>query len=227
MKTIGMIGGLSWHSTAQYYRLINQQVQERLGGMSSAKIVLVSLNFEELRGAPSRDRKIALLEGAVTGLKLAGADFFVVCANTTHSHFSHFARPLELPLLHIAEVVFEEATARGLRKLGLLATRATVQAELYPAIGKRYGVEIVPLPSEQVELVDRIIQRELVSGQLTEASRAALEATVQQMRSAGAEAVILGCTELQMFFGDAIGGLPALDSLKLHVDRVVATALDT
>lgn len=227
MKTIGMIGGLSWHSTVEYYRLINQQVQERLGGMSSAKIVLFSLNFEELRGAPSRDKKIALLEGAVAGLKRAGADFFVVCANTTHSHFSHFVRPLELPLLHIAEVVLEEATARGFRKLGLLATRATVQAELYSAIGKKHEVEIVSPTPDQVEVVDRIIQRELVSGQLTGESRAALEAAVQQMRVAGAEAVILGCTELQMFFGDALGGLPALDSLRIHVGRIVATALDT
>ena len=224
MKTIGMIGGLSWHSTIDYYRAINQQVQDRLGGMASAKIVLFSLNFAELRDAPTVEQKRALLAAAVDGLKRAGADFFVVCANTTHSHFPHI--PLVLPFVHVAEVVFEEAVKRGFRKVGLLATKKTVEAGFYPVIGETYGVDVVVPTPPRVEVVDRIIQKELLLGHLDPSSRLALEDAAQEMRADGADAVILGCTELPGFFGDVIGGLPTLDSLALHVARVVATALD-
>ncbi len=229
MKTIGIIGGLSWHTSAVYYRLINESVQERLGGLSSARCLLASLEFAEIerdQRADRWDQVAALLCDAARGLERAGADFFLIACNTVHIVAEQVQAAVSIPLLHIVDATGRHVVARRLHTVGLLGSRWTLRGGYFvDRLRNQYGLEVL-LPKEQdEEHVDRAIYSELVRGIVTESTRARLRAAIAHLVERGAEGVILGCTELMLVLNAADSAVPLFDTTRLHVEAAVDLAL--
>lgn len=230
MKTIGLVGGMSWESTAHYYRLINEAVKARLGGLHSARLVLASVDFadvEPLQRAGRWDEAGDLLNAAALGVERAGADLLVLCANTMHKVADGMMRGVRIPLLHIADVTGERVVAGGVRRVALLGTRYTMEQDFYRArLAERFGLEVlVPGPADRDE-VNRIIFEELVLGRIEARSKARYLAVIERLVGDGAEGVIAGCTEITMLIQQPDVPVPLFDTTELHalaaVDRALA-----
>ena len=228
MKMIGLIGGMSWESSAQYYRLINEGVRAARGPSSSAKCLLWSFDFAEialLQRLGDWDRQEKLLIDAAQRLELAGAQVLLICTNTLHKVAQGVQAAVQIPLLHIADPTGQAVAAAGLRKVGLLGTAFTMEQAFFKDRLGQFGFEVlVPEPDDRA-LVHRIIYDELVAGQIHEASRAAYREVIARLVEAGAEGVILGCTEIMLLIGPQDSAVPLFDTVQLHAEAAVRLAI--
>ncbi|MBB5083956.1 aspartate/glutamate racemase family protein [Nonomuraea endophytica] len=228
MRTIGLIGGLSWESTVVYYQIINQRVRERLGGSHSANSLIWSVDYttvEDLIFADRWGEVSTLLTGAGRSLEDAGADLLLVCSNTFSRVSDDVERAVSVPVLHIADILGAEIRARGMRRVGLLGTRFTMEEPFYRDRLAAHGLDVVVPRREQRELVHRVIFEELVRGVLSDASRDAYTKIIHDLADDGAEGVILGCTEIELLISDKDSPIPVLPSARLHAEAAAGFAL--
>lgn len=230
MKTIGLVGGMSWESTATYYRIINETVRDYLGGLHSARIILHSFNFHEIEGLQRRGawaEAVEMLAGAARSLRAAGADFFMICTNTMHRDADEIERAAGMPLLHIVDPAAEKIKAAGLRRVGLLGTLFTMEQGFYQErLLKRHGIEaIIPGSSSDREIVHRIIFEELCRGVVLEQSRREFRRIIRELAAAGAGGIILGCTEITMLAGEQDSPVPVFDTAIIHARKAAAMSL--
>jgi aspartate racemase len=228
MRTIGLLGGLSWESTAIYYQIMNQSVRERLGGSHSAQSLIWSFEFkkfEDLIFAGQWDEVSALLGEAGQKLQGLGADTLLICSNTFHRVADQVADSVTVPVLHIADAVGAEIHRRGMRKIGLLGTRFTMEGDFYRDRLAAHGFEVIIPELEQRLLIDRVIFDELVRGVLKESSREAYGTIVADLAARGAQGVILGCTEIELLISEKDTGIPVFPSARLHAEAAVNFAL--
>ena len=229
MKTIGLIGGLSWESTAPYYRHLNEGVRERLGGLHSARIVLWSFDFAQVEALQAEGDWAAatrLMEDAARRLAGAGAELIVIASNTMHRMADEVEAAAGLPLIHIADATGLAVRAAGLRRPALLATRYTMEQDFYRGrLAARHGVEAMVPDERGRELVHRIIYEELCVGIVRPQSKAAYLEEIERLRRQGADGVILGCTEVGLLLGPEDTDLPMFDTTRLHVEKALDVAL--
>lgn len=228
MKTIGLLGGVSWESTAIYYRLINRAVNGRLGGYHSAKIVLYSYDFTDLEYLARTSQWSELAERLIDGgkrLERAGADMIVLCANTMHHEADAIERAVPLPLLHICDCTAAKIKADGFKRVCLLGTRYTMVEDFYRDRLRANGLDVFVPGEADRETVHRVIFEELVHGRIEPASRAAYRDLIVRQVERGAEAVILGCTEIPMLIGPEDSAVPLYDTTELHALAAVDVAL--
>lgn len=229
MKTLGLIGGMSWESTVPYYQLINQNVKAQLGGLHSAKIVLYSVDFaevEHLQKTAQWDAAGALLADAAQKLALAGADALVLCTNTMHKVASAIEQAVRIPLLHIADPTAQAIQQAGFTTVGLLGTRFTMEQDFYRSrLEKNYGMTVLTPPASGRDLVHQIIYEELCLGEVNETSRQTYLQVIDGLRQQGAQAIILGCTEIAMLVQPQHTDLPLFDTTALHAKSSALWAL--
>ena len=229
MKTLGLIGGMSWESTAHYYTRINRLVAGRLGGLHSARLLLYSVEFDELQKLQHADDwagAARLLVDAAQRLERAGADGLVICANTMHIVAPQLEQAVRLPLIHIVDVTAQAVKQQGIRTLALLGTRFTMEKAFYrQRLEQRYGLRVlVPEEAERIAL-HRSIFAELCRGEVRPASRQAFFAVIARLAAAGAEGAILGCTEFTLFGADGGSRIPLFDTTEIHARAAVEWAL--
>jgi aspartate racemase len=228
VKTIGLLGGMSWESSALYYRLLNEAVRERLGGLHSARCILLSVDFaeiERLQVAGDWSRAGELLAADATTLEDAGAELVLLCTNTMHKVAHVLADSLTVPLLHIGDVTAEAVHAAGIGRVGLLGTAFTMeQPFLTDRLAARGLHVLLPDPVDRA-LVHRVIYEELCFGIVRVESRAAVQAVIERLVAEGSEGVILGCTEIELLIGPEDVDVPVFATTRLHVDAAVAAAL--
>jgi len=227
VKTIGLIGGMSWESTAHYYRILNEETSRRLGGFHSAPILLQSLDFapiEELQRSGKWDEAGAMLAASAKRLEGAGAGVIGLATNTMHIVAGQIVDSIGVPFVHIADPTAEALKASGFRQVGLLGTRFTMEMSFYKDRLKTRGLEVL-VPDEEIPALNAIIYDELCHGIVREASRQTFVTSIQRLAERGAQAVILGCTEIGMLIDEASSPLPAFDTTDLHAKALVATAM--
>ncbi|HEU0101432.1 MAG TPA: amino acid racemase [Mycobacteriales bacterium] len=228
MKTIGMLGGMSWESTALYYRVANELVRERRGGLASADLLVRSLDFEQVRELQLAGRwseAADLLLQEAKALEAAGAELVVLCTNYMHKTAPVLEAGLGVPFLHIADVVAQAALARGVRRVGLTGAGATMAEPFYTERLARSGLEVLVPDAADRDLLDRAVFGELCRGVLSQETRGELRAVLGRLVEAGAEAVVLGCTELELLLVQDDCAVPLLPSARLHVAAAVDAAL--
>ena len=230
MKTIGLIGGMSWESTQFYYRQINEGVRQRLGGLHSAKILLNSVDFapiEELQHAGDWDATADILSEAAKSLESGGADFFLICTNTMHKVAQSVAQSVNIPLLHIADTTAEVLKADGVTRVGLLGTAFTMEQDFYKGrLADQHGIEVVvPGPLDR-EIVHNAIYQELCLGEINPASKQAYLRIINELREQNVDAIILGCTEICMLVNQADTQAKLYDTTAIHALQAVDQALN-
>jgi aspartate racemase len=231
MKTIGLIGGMSWESTIPYYRQLNESVKQRLGGLHSAKCILYSVDFyeiERLQQAGDWEAAGAMLANAARSLHKAGADFIVLCTNTMHKVAPAIAAAVPIPLLHIADATAAAITHAGFSRVGLLGTKFTMQQPFYTEhLRQQYGIDVLlPNASEQDNL-HQIIYQELCQGVINPESKQAVRRMMAGLAWQGVDAIILACTEIGLLVGKADAAVPLCDTTVIHARAAVAMALET
>jgi aspartate racemase len=230
MKTIGLIGGMSWESTVPYYRQINQTIKQQLGGLHSAKLVLYSVDFHEverLQHAGDWDAAGVMMADAARALQAAGADFIVLCTNTMHKVAPAIEGAVSIPLFHIADPTAADIKRAGMRKIGLLGTRFTMEQPFYKdRLRELHGLEVVvPAPAER-DIVHRIIYEELCLGKVLDASRDEYRRIIAGLVQQGAEGIILGCTEISLLVAQQDASVPLFDTTSIHATGAALWALD-
>lgn len=229
MKTIGLLGGMTCESTVPYYRIINRCINERLGGVHSAKLLLYSVDFEEievLQRTGQWDEAGRILGEAAARLEGAGADFLVLCTNTMHKVAPIIETHVRIPLLHIVDVTAEAIAKKGLRRVGLLGTRFTMEQTFYRSrLEDRHGIEVLVPPEPDRILVHRVILEELTFGNLLETSRAEYLRIIAELAARGAEGVILGCTEIPLLVQAQDTSVPLFDTTAIHAQAAALRAL--
>jgi aspartate racemase len=229
MKTIGLIGGMSWESSLEYYRLINEGVHTRLGGVSSAKSVMVSVDFAEieaLQRIEDWNEQARLMIQAALQVQAAGADFLVICTNTLHKLADIVQSNIKIPLLHIADAAGQRAVELGMKRVGLLGTRFTMEQDFYRArLMQGFGLEVLIPDAAERETVHRVIYDELVVGIIREESRAAYRQIIAGLAQRGAQGIILGCTEIGLLVQSEDSPVPLLDTTVIHAEAAVDLAL--
>lgn len=220
MRTLGLLGGMSWESTVPYYRLINRRVRERLGGHHSAPLLLYSVDFatiQQMQAEGNWKDAAQLLGGKAWSLANAGAEALLLCTNTMHLVAEEIEQISGLPLLHIADCSAAAMLARGCRRIGLLGTRSTMELPFYAErLQRRHGIEVLTPEAEDRELVHRVIFDELCQGQVLASSRRSFDRIIAQLVTSGAEAILLGCTEIGLLIDPADVAVPCLDSTEVH-----------
>jgi aspartate racemase len=228
MQTIGLVGGMSWHSTVEYYRIVNELVAEREGGHSSARVALQSLDFAEVRECQVRDdwdRAGRLLAEAAQQCERAGADLVLICTNLMHRVADQVEAAVDIPLLHIADAIADRAREQGWSRLGVLGTSWVMEEDFYVGRLARHGLAIdIPGADDRAE-AERIIFDELTRGIVRDESRATYADILGRLRDDGAEAVVLACTEIELLIGPEDSSLPVLASTRTHAEAAVAAAL--
>jgi len=233
VKTIGLIGGMSWESSAQYYRLLNVGIKTRLGGLHSGKIILFSVDFADIEALQHQggwaEAGDILIEAAQK-LEMAGANMVLLCTNTMHKLADDIASRISIPFLHIGDAVAIAATRRGIRRVGLLGTRFTMEEPFYrQRLEKRHGLAVLLPTSDQRHTVHRVIYDELCQGIITPQSRQAYEAIIHSLVAAGAEGIILGCTEIELLMADSTIehdiGVPLFPTTQIHAAAAIELAL--
>lgn len=228
MKTIGLLGGMSWESTAHYYRVLNETVRDRVGGLHSAAIVMHSVDFApiaELQAADDWDTAAVVLGAAARGLASAGAEFLVIATNTMHIVAAQIEAAAGIPVLHIADPTADAALASGIGTLGLLGTRFTMEKDFYRERLEQRGLAVLVPEPEDREVVHRIIYDELVLGVVSEASRERYRDVMRRLVDRGAQGIVLGCTEITLLVGADDAAVPLLDTTELHALAAVDRAL--
>ena len=228
MKTIGLIGGMSWESTVPYYRIINEEVKDRLGGLHSAKIVLYSVEFDEIEKCQSRgdwEKSGHILGKAAQGLEAAGADFILICTNTMHKVAPQIASMIHIPIVHIADATADELQRCRIEKVGLLGTKYTMTQEFYKEKLVHRGIEVVIPDEADIDVVNDIIFHELCLGKIREESRRQFQRIIDSLKEKGADGVILGCTEIGLLIHQSDSSLPVFDTTLIHAKRAAEMAL--
>ena len=229
MKTIGLLGGMSWESTASYYRIINDEIKRRLGGLHSAQIVLYSLDFQGIENLQHQDRWDEAADILVDGarrIESAGADFLLICTNTMHKVAGRVESEIDIPLLHIADATGRQIHNRGFNKVALLGTRFTMEQAFYRGrLEERFDLEVLVPDEAERELVHRVIYDELCLGSIRQTSREQFVGIIGGLADRGAEAVILGCTEIALLVDQKDTSMPLLDTTRIHAIAAVDEAL--
>lgn len=228
MKTIGLIGGMSWESSQTYYRLINQGVRDALGGLHSARLVMYSVDFAEIETLQHQgdwDATATILGQAASALEAAGADFMVLCTNTMHKVAEQIEQAVSIPLLHIADATANVLKSAGVTSVGLLGTRFTMEQAFYRDRLEQQGIRVLVPEESQRERVHAVIYDELCLGQIREDSKQAYLDVVASLAERGAQGVILGCTEIGLLIQAADTEVPLYDTTQLHAEQAVRFAL--
>ncbi|PIT39232.1 aspartate/glutamate racemase family protein [Snodgrassella alvi] len=229
MKTIGLIGGMSWESSAEYYRMINEQVRDRLGSTHSAQSIMLSVDFAEIEALQHQGQWDKLAEKmchAARQLQQGGAECIVICTNTMHRMAEQVQNSVCIPLLHIADATAEQICRQKLRKVGLLGTEFTMKQDFYKGrLTDKYGLQVLIPNDQDCQTVHKIIYNELVSGIIREESRQQYRQIIQHLVDAGAEAIILGCTEIMLLVSEADSPVPVFDTTAIHATAAVNWAL--
>ncbi len=231
MKTIGLIGGMSWESTANYYQIINREVKARLGGLHSGKVCLYSVDFAEietLQHQSSWDDTAIILAQAAKSVEAGGADFILICTNTMHKVADQIQQAVNVPLVHIADATAEQLVADGIKKVGLLGTRFTMEQDFYKQrLIDKFGVDVVVPGSDDQTIVHDVIYNELCKGEVRDDSRQHYLTIIEKLVEQGAEAVILGCTEIAMLVESQHTDVKLYDTTEIHAKAAVEKALDS
>lgn len=228
MRVIGLLGGMSWESSVEYYRIVNERVRERLGGLHSAHCVLYSLDFaeiERLQVAGQWDEAGKRLLTAATALQSAGAEVLVLCTNTMHKVVDVLIDGLDIPVLHLADTTAAAVRAAGLDRVGLLGTAFTMEQDFYTGRLAEHGLDVLVPDADERADVHRIIYEELVVGIVTEPSRQRYREVIDSLVARGAQGVILGCTEIELLVGPADSPVPVFPTTRLHAEAAVDHAL--
>lgn len=230
MKTIGMIGGMSWESSVEYYKLVNEGIHQALGGVHSAKSVMVSVDFAEpdLWMKESDWTKITnLMVKSAQQVESAGADFLLICTNTMHKMAEEVQSAIKIPLLHIADATAQPIVAQGIHTVGLLGTRFTMKEDFVKKrLSEKFGLKVITPNAEDQEIIHRVIFKELVVGKILPASNEAYKKIMTKLAEQGAEGIILGCTEIGLLVKPADSTLPLFDTTLLHAQAAVQYALE-
>jgi aspartate racemase len=229
MKTIGMIGGMSWESSIEYYRIVNETVKAKLGGLHSAKSVMYSVDFSEIEALQHQgnwDKATQLMIEAARHVEAGGADFVIICTNTMHKMADDVQKNIGIPLLHIADATAGVIKARGLRKIGLLGTKFTMQQDFYRGrLVEKHGLDVIIPQADDRTIVHRVIYDELVLGHINPLSRVEYRRIVETLIEAGAQGIILGCTEIGLLIKDEDSRAPLFDTTRIHALKAVEYAL--
>ena len=229
MKTIGMIGGMSWESTLEYYRIVNQEVKARLGGLHSAKCLLYSVDFEEIEALQRQDEwpeAAEVLSRAAQGLEKGGADFILICTNTMHKVAEEVEQSVSIPLLNIADATAEKIIAAGMQKIALLGTRFTMEEDFYKGrLVNAFGLDVLVPNNVEMDVIHRVIYQELCLGKIDNNSRQKYLDVINRLKGEGAEGVILGCTEIGLLVKQEDTDIPLFDTTEIHARAAVEYSL--
>lgn len=225
MKTIGLLGGMSWESTALYYKSINEGIKARLGGLHSAKISLYSVNFEEIEKLQHQgnwDETSVILSNAAKSVEAGGADFLLICTNTMHKVAPEIEAAISIPILHIADATAERLLSDGVKKVGLLGTRFTMEQDFYKSrLTEKFGIEVLVPNDDDRTVVHDVIYKELCLGEIKPSSKKQYLDIVTRLHEQGAEAVIMGCTEITLLIGQQDTSVPLYDTTAIHAEEAV------
>ena len=230
MKTIGLIGGMSWESTVTYYQVINETIQKELGGLHSARCILYSVDFDEIEKYQARgewDKSAEVLAAAARALERAGADFIVICTNTMHKVAPEISKAVAIPLLHIADMTALELKKAHINTVGLLGTKYTMQQDFYRSVLKDNGIEVIVPHDTEIEIVNNVIYNELCLGNIVAQSKAAYLNIIADLFKRGAQGVILGCTEIGLLVQQSDTAVPLFDTTLIHAQYAASKSLDT
>ncbi|MFA5994170.1 MAG: aspartate/glutamate racemase family protein [Parcubacteria group bacterium] len=230
MKTIGLIGGMSWESSLEYYRIINEQIKEKLGGLHSAKSLMYSVDFDEIEKLQHQgnwDEATKLMIDAAQRLEKGGADFVVICTNTMHKMAEDVQHNIQIPLLHIADATAEKIKKAGLKKIGLLGTKFTMEEDFYKGrLINKYGLEVVIPDDQDRQIVHDVIYNELCLGGINQSSKDQFIGIINKLVDNGAEAVILGCTEIPLLVQQKDVAVRLFDTTRIHAESAVELSLE-
>lgn len=229
MKTIGLIGGMSWESTVTYYQVINETVKKELGGLHSAKCILYSVDFDEIEKYQSDgewNKSAEVLAQAASALERAGADFIVICTNTMHKVAPEISRKITVPLLHIADMTAIELKKANIKKVGLLGTKYTMQQAFYKNVLQVNGIEVIVPDDAGIEVVNSIIYDELCIGKISAQSKAAYLRIISELSNKGAQGIILGCTEIGLLVKQSDTTVPLFDTALIHAQNAALKSIE-
>ncbi|ALA95977.1 aspartate racemase [Leptotrichia sp. oral taxon 212] len=222
LKTIGLIGGMSWESTVTYYKIINETVKEKLGGLHSAKCILYSVDFQEIEECQANgnwEKSGEILGEAAYNLEKAGADFIVICTNTMHKVVNQIKEKISIPILHIAEMTAEKILEKGLKNIALLGTKYTMEQDFYKSKLIEKGINVIIPDKNDIEIINEVIYDELCLGTINSDSKKKFLEIVHKLRSKGAEGIILGCTEIGLLIKNEDTDVPLFDTAIIHAEQ--------
>ena len=222
LKTIGLIGGMSWESTVTYYKIINETVKEKLGGLHSAKCILYSVDFHEIEECQANGnwkKSGEILGEAANNLEKAGADFIVICTNTMHKVINQIKEKISIPILHIAEMTAEKILEKGLKNIALLGTKYTMEQDFYKSKLIEKGINVIIPDKNDIEIINEVIYDELCLGTINSDSKKKFLEIVDKLRSKGAEGIILGCTEIGLLIKNEDTDVPLFDTAVIHAEE--------
>ena len=222
LKTIGLIGGMSWESTVTYYKIINETVKEKLGGLHSAKCILYSVDFQEIeecQASGNWEKSGEILGEAAYNLEKAGADFIVICTNTMHKVVNQIKEKISIPILHIAEMTAEKILEKGLKNIALLGTKYTMEQDFYKSKLIEKGINVIIPDKNDIEIINKVIYDELCLGTINSNSKKKFLEIVDKLRSKGAEGIILGCTEIGLLIKNEDTDVPLFDTAIIHAEQ--------
>ena len=222
MKTIGLIGGMSWESTVTYYKIINETVKEKLGGLHSAKCILYSIDFQEIEECQANgnwEKSGEILGEAANNLEKAGADFIVICTNTMHKVINQIKEKISIPILHIAEMTAEKILEKGLKNIALLGTKYTMEQDFYKSKLIEKEINVIISDKNDIEIINKVIYDELCLGTINSNSKKKFLEIVDKLRSKGAEGIILGCTEIGLLIKNEDTDVPLFDTAVIHAEE--------
>lgn len=228
MKTIGLIGGMSWESTVTYYQIINETIKKQLGGLHSAKILLYSVDFTEIEKCQADgnwEKSAEILSEAAINLEKAGADFIVICTNTMHKVAPQIQSKINIPVIHIAEATAHELKENSIKKVALLGTKYTMTQDFYKSKIKEAGIEVIVPDEKDIETVNDIIYNELCLGNILQTSKEKYIEIIEKLSKKGAEGVILGCTEIGLLINQKDTSLPIFDTTKIHAEKAALLSI--
>jgi aspartate racemase len=231
MKTIGMIGGMSWESSIEYYRIINQAVRAERGGLHSAKSIMYSVEFAEIEALQHQDRwddAARIMVSAARSIEAGGADFVIICTNTMHKLYDFVQDGIEIPILHIADATAATIKARGIEKIALLGTRFTMVENFYKGrLVDNYGLEVMIPVDEDMDIIHRVIYDELCAGIIKPDSKQNYADIIERLVTEGAQGIILGCTEIGLLVKQEGSPVPLFDTTEIHAQAAVKYALES
>ena len=222
LKTIGLIGGMSWESTVTYYKIINETVKEKLGGLHSAKCILYSVDFHEIEECQANGnwkKSGEILGEAANNLEKAGADFIVICTNTMHKVINQIKEKISIPILHIAEMTAEKILEKGLKNIALLGTKYTMEQDFYKSKLIEKEINVIIPDKNDIEIINKVIYDELCLGTINSNSKKKFLEIVDKLRSKGAEGIILGCTEIGLLIKNEDTDVPLFDTAVIHAEE--------
>ncbi|PEF90565.1 aspartate/glutamate racemase family protein [Bacillus cereus] len=229
MKTIGLIGGMSWESTSEYYRIINEEIKERLGGLHSAKCLINSVDFEEIERCQSSgdwDGAGEILGNAAYSLQKGGADFIIICTNTMHKVVGKIKAKIDIPVLHIADATAKEIKRKDIQKVGLLGTKYTMEQDFYKSRIEEHDIKVIVPSEKNRKEINKVIYTELCLGKIVSQSRGYYKRVIEELVQKGAQGIILGCTEIGLLIKQENVSVPIFDTTHIHAIEAVKVALD-